>query len=813
MEVITYVSGMTARDGALFTGTSEEAARIMARDVRKLYDEESARRVLVLVGGFGSADKAKLQLVKLNLGVPEETAKAFSNWLVGERWPSAQSENLQRLVDRYGMNPEFVKDTVLDTDFYIPRLARERMAQALARATYRPDVSATGVDAFNFAYRYMKTRMTRGSFFIRQRYYMMNTTDHFIQMGMTAGFGVAAASVTRVIAQDLMVLPGWQQLVEVARKLPGGQRIPVDVLERARRNLQAAGDVVASRIGKMFSASKYRIEVNPILEGLDGGFVAGNKVYTYRDIRNIAVEEGVFASFNTRELANAIQREGELVLSGRGTALGGTGLSAGGSEGGALRNFFADMQKTVENVAEAWGERERLGAMVSLMEAGYDPRTAARLTIDALYDYSQSMTKADRSLLVGVLFPFWAFQKNANGQIFNLMFSPWGAYRMMTIRRARERGAEFLSEVLYNDVGNEYGVDVKSMPPELQDSFYAIVTAMEDHYNGEIPVETKRAMRLIFTGRGRDVMDGKLVELGVETEKLREVGVFAEAQKFAEYAALRPDPAGRSSYMRDRIGISMQFPRTAAVRQYYRVTGDQHAYIEAFLPESSVEAGMKHHTQLLAAYIMMGAAPIDFLTGDLTEGGYGGTSLRRTLEPVVDPVRSPILAPLLADASPDLVPPTRMAQALVSTGSLVTRVHPGIGKQMDDLYGTTFVRVPAIRDPFMSAARGEDMKELSEEAVKEIKLLQAQYPDMAVLRDQRYYLPGGMWSTTFQNSPMGELNNLMLRYEENPLERADVRGEMLRWARGVLGVDIEVVTPSKTARREEPTVLKETKNI
>jgi hypothetical protein len=172
-----------------------------------------------------------------------------------------------------------------------------------------------------------------------------------------------------------------------------------------------------------------------------------------------------------------------------------------------------------------------------------------------------------------------------------------------------------------------------------------------------------------------------------------------------------------------------------------------------------------------------------------------------------------ILAPLLADASPDLVPPTRMAQALVSTGSLVTRVHPGIGKQMDDLYGTTFVRVPAIRDPFMSAARGEDMKELSEEAVKEIKLLQAQYPDMAVLRDQRYYLPGGMWSTTFQNSPMGELNNLLLRYEENPLERADVRGEMLRWARGVLGVDVEVVTPSKTARREEPTVLKETKDI
>lgn len=811
VEAITYISGVTARDGKMFVGDSATMARTFAGDVRSIYNEESARRVLVLVGGFGSADKAKLQLVKLNLGVTEDTKRAFSNWLVGESWDPAQSENIQRLVDRYGMNPEFVKDSVLDTTFYVPRLARERMAKALARSTYRPDVAATGADTFNAAYRYMKTRMTRGSFFIRQRYYMMNTVDHFIQLGMTAGFGVAASSVTRVIAQDLMVLPFWQQLVEAARKLPGGQRIPEDILEITRRGLQRGGDVAAQRIAKLFGVGKYRIEVNPILEGLNGGFRADGKVYSYREIRNIAVEEGIFASFDTRELANAIQREGELAIRGQGALTGGSALSTS-SGSGMLNDFFADWQKTVSNTAEAWGERERLGAMVALMEAGHDPRTAARLTIDALYDYSQSMTKADRSLLVGVLFPFWAFQKNANAQVFNLMFSPWGAYRMMCIRRARERGAELLAEVLYNDVGNDYGVDVKSMPPELQDSFYSIVTAVENEYNGEIPDDVKRAMRLLFTGRGRDIMDGRLVEASAEIQRLREVGAFAEMQKFAEYAALPPDEGARGSYTRDRIGVPVMFPRTAPVRQYYRMVGDQHSYIEAYLPESSIEAGFKHHTQFLAAYVLMGAAPYDFLTGNLTEQGYKEVTVKNVLSPVADPARSPVIGPLLADVSPDLVPPTRLSYAYTAPAQTMAKVHPGIGKQVDDLFGTTFLRVGAINDPFVGGAREGDMKELSEESIREIKMLQEQYPDSAVLRDQRYYLPGGVWSTLFQNSPLGEFNNLAIRYEENPAERADIRGEMLRWARGVMGLDVEVVSPKKTVQREEPKKLKETKN-
>jgi len=832
VELLTYLGGLTTREiggePKLFKGTSRDAVELLVDGTAKLYDDQAARRVAVVVGGFGSASIAKQSLVDMGLGISEEAKRAFANWIAGEQWPPQYTEEIQRIIDRYGYNPDFIKDAVLDSDFYIPQLARERMADALVRATYRPPSQAGGAeDAINVAFRFMKTRMTRGNFFIRQRYYMMNTVDHFIQLGMTAGFGVAANSVTRVIAQDLMVLPFWQQLVDALHKVPGAERargLPVvgvaferDALERARRNLQKYGDIFGNRIGQLFSVSKYRIEVNPILEGLDGGFRAGNKVYSYREIRNIAVQEGIFASFDTRQLSNAILREGTLSVNYQLRELSQladtTMQLSSASKKGKILNFFADWQETVSNTAEAWGERERLGAMVALMEAGHDPRTAARLTIDALYDYSQSMTKADRSLLVGIMFPFWAFQKNANAQVFNNLFSPWGAYRMMCIRRARERGTDLLTEVLYNEVAGEYGIDVESMPPELQDTYYSIVTAFENAYEGEPPEEARRALRMLFAGRARDIEEGRLVELSPELMMLRQSGAFAKVGEFAQYVVMRPSKANRPTWLRDRSGIAVPFPRTEAVRMYYRLLGDDHSYMELFIPESTIEAGLRHHTQLMASYLLLGSAPLDFLSGGkLTEAGLSEVKLTRVVAPVADPSRSPLIGPLLADASSDFVPPKKIALDLSKPTAALTKVHPMVGKMLDDMFGTAFLRVPAISDPFVVNPETGRL-EVSEEEVRRIRELQKEYPNVGVLREERYYIPGGVWSTAFENSPLGELNALLLKWEESPAEQADVRGEILQWARAYAGLDVEQITPSKVIRTEEPTKMKETKGM
>jgi hypothetical protein len=821
-EVMSYVSGFTARNGEMFKGTSEEAARIFITDVSKIYQsEETGRRVAVIVGGYGAASLGKDVMVKMNLGISPEAYKAFKNWLVGEQWDPRYTTVIQRIVDEYGFNPQFVSDNILDSTVYIPRAARERMVNSLARMTFKSSGEVGIGDGVGLAYRYMKVRMTRGNWFIKQRYYMMNTVDHFNQMGMQNGFGVAAASVSRVLMQDVMVLPVWQQVVDVAMRTKVGQRIGQavfpglkgpEILERFRGALQRMGDAAAYTIGSMFSTSKYRIELNPILEGVEGGFSAGGKVYRYRDVRDIAVQEGIFSSFDASQLANAVQREGAIFFEAG--IQGGTGIvSATGK--GRLKNFFADWQNTVSDTAEAWSERERLGAMVTLMEFGYDPRTAARLTIDALYDYSRSMTKADRSILMGVMFPFWAFQKNANQQVFNLIFSPSGAYRMMVLRRARERSADAITEILYNRVGNEYGVDVDSMPPELQDSYYALVTKFEESFPGnEPPPEAKRAMRLLLSGRGVGVEGGRFIQTSGALQTLRNAGALAEMQQYAAYAAPRPEKSALPTRLRDRTGIAITTPRTEAARLYYSLVGDDHTYLELFYPESTIEAGMKHLTQVSAAYFLLAAAGTDaFLGGPLKEGGIEEVKLKRVLEPIADPARSPLLMPLLAGSAEELATPVRVSKALSSVAGGVLTVHPFIGKLMDDAYGTTFLRTPAKEDPFaIDPDKGEQFG-LSKEAADRLRTLQKQYPDAGKIRDERYRIPGGAWSLAFENSPLGELNALLIRWEEKPLERVSIEGEVLRWARGFGGFDVEEVSPQATIRFEEPKKLQYTKEI
>lgn len=821
METLLYVTKRTQRNGRLFSGTDADATRILLGDIAKIYDDESSRRVAVLIGGFGGADRAKHMLVGINLGISPEAERNFRSWIVGGSVDPKYLPEIQRVVNRYGFNPEFVADPVLGVDFYIPSMARDRMANSLARVNFRDPtaLSARVSDAFNAIYRYMKLRMTRGSLITIPRYFMTNTADHAAALGTVVGFGVAAASTTRLIGQNVVTITGLGTGLELARIMSGG-RIKPDVIEKVRRGLQAGGDRAAWMVGQLFSTGKYRIEVNPILEGANGTFRVGGNVYSFRDVRNTAVEEGIFSSFDSSQLAALITKEGRLSMAnanliGQGTITFGKSNSTVTAR---LRNFFGELSESASDMAEAWGERERLGAMVTLMEAGYDPRTAARLVIDALYDYSQSMSKADRSWLVGVLFPFWAFQKNANMQVFNLIFSPAGAYRAMVIKRAKERFADLLSEVLYNDVGSEYGLDVKSMPPELQDTYYSIVTSFYDAYNGDPPEDAKRALRLLMTGRAVGVEGGKYFEVAHRLMTQRGAGGFADLQKFGEYISLRPEKSARMSSFRDRTGVAVPFPRTEAVRTVMGLLGDNYTYMEIYWPESAFEAGMKYHTQVMAGMLLLGAKGIDLVApvGSLTEGGIEGVNLANVLEPVVSLERSPILGPVLpaitAGSMEPVAPPKRVAKPLVSAADAVMELHPAVAKLLSDSYGTTFVRVPAEKDPFLVDVDGK-LPQLSPEEVERIRRLNDEVPGIGVRRDERIYMLGGVMSTALYNSPLGEINTLLLRWEQEPLERANIRGDILRVARAAGGFDVSVVSASKTMRSEEPTKLKETKKF
>jgi len=276
--------------------------------------------------------------------------------------------------------------------------------------------------------------------------------------------------------------------------------------------------------------------------------------------------------------------------------------------------------------------------------------------------------------------------------------------------------------------------------------------------------------------------------------------------RFIPFTVAEPSRASRSSIMRDRAGFPVPFPRSEGVRVYNALLGDNHSYMELYWPDSTIEAGMKWHTQVAATMFLLtaeGAAQTG-LTG-LREGGIEEVTVQRVLQPIIDVERSPLIAPFLEQP-----PPKRIAE--IATPEAWVNVHPMLGKTMDDLYGTTFLRVPATEDPLLVDEDG-NLPQLTPEKIAEIQRLQEQYPDIGVLKKQRYYLPGGVWATAFENSPLGELNSLLLRWEEEPLEsqgRKTIQGLILIWARKYAGVDVTLTAPSQAAKREEPRKKTET---
>jgi hypothetical protein len=823
IEAMLYVAGITPRNGAFFSGKSEDAAEILLRRLREVYTSPSdvqsgemvARQVAVLIGAYGQADRSKNLLVGLGLAIDKPTRDAFVDFMNKWQVPDGMRPKVERLLERFGQNVSLVSDTALGADLYIPKVARDRIAQSLGKAVF---VGQADVDVMSMVYRYMKTRMTRGSIVVRQKYFTANTMDHFLQMAVITGYGPALQSVSRVMAQNVMVLPIWSQAVEIIRRSPVGKRLPPDALERIRRGLSKAGDWTAWAIGSMLGSAKYRIEVNPILEGVEGTIVVGDRVYSIKDLRNIAVEEGIFASLDTRELQNAILREGQIIADSTGVRM------VGASKSASILSVLEPLMEDVRNISEAWAERERLGAMVTLMEQGFDPRVAARLTIDALYDYSQTMTKADRAWYVSVVFPFWAFQKNANQAVFNLAFSPLGAYRMMCIQRARMRGTELLTELLYNEVGDEYGVDVKSMPPELQQSYYSIITKVEQTYPNGVPLDVKMAMRLLLSGRPGDIYGGTETGLSAAIRTMRESGAFGDLSVFEPFVAMRPEKSARSSYMRDRPGIAISPERNELTRFYYSLVGsNDHSYVELLLPESFIESGMRHISYVTAAYIVLAAKAGNKIGLVPSDTGIEEVNWFTAVSPILDIERSPILGPILNEymsggvGYPKRVD-TRLANFATGTGKVLadglTMVHPTLGKMVDDMFGTTFIRVPEVGDPIaMAVANGTDIREIAAERLEEIRQLQEKYPDSAILRQERRYLSPGLWSTIFENSPLGELNRWMLSMPATEMEKLSTSTYMMSWARTVLGLDVVEVSGSRTARQEEPQKLKPTKEM
>jgi predicted GNAT family acetyltransferase len=774
-ETVLYHMGHSRRGGEKFAGSTRDSLEGLIGDVTELYDRASAMRIAVLIGTHGHADRARKLWSQLGLAVDKDTYVNMVKWVNGEDIPSEAVPAVKKLVSRFGMSESFVEDELLGGSFYIPKSARDNLSQTLARGIDPDVVSAEdNIQGIRGAIlRYNKLRMTRGGIMLRQRYFLMNTIDHFAQMAMINGFQPAVASTLRLATQDVMVLPGLARAIDT---LTRAKVLEPDAAEKLRKTLQKGGDQLAN----WFAKSKYHIKVNPILEGEKGFFRVGGNVYSHKEIRDIAVQEGIFASFDTTQLSNSVQRAGRSMID--------TNTQAIKAQGGSMSRAkdFAEsandfLTQVVADTSEAWGERERLGAMISLMETGMEPRVAARFTIDALYDYAGSMTKMDRHWLVSLALPFWAFQKNANRQFFDTLFSPAGVYRMGVIRRGTSRGADALTEIMWSSVSDEFGVDTDALQESGPDGLYQDYMKLKDEiynqYGSNVPKDVRVGMNMWLRGRQMDVVQGSRYEFDSAVGKK----LFSRSTApFSEFVRPLPSKSERASYLRPRDGVLIPFSlKEKATRDYYSAIraasksgGDPHGYTEVFFPDSTINAGMRHMANMVAFYTLAGSKAINLFEPFGDDTALSEVSVMTPLKEVVDLERAPVLG--------------QAAKIVTGKEGFPRKLHPNLVPLFETVFpGVRLLQLEPENDIY--TPKGE--------------------PGSVEYKKTRTYMFPGRWSIVFDNV-LGEVNKLLYA---NPLsddsmsevEATAKRGELLRWARYFTGVQTVESRGDRTIQREQ----------
>jgi len=600
----------------------------------------------------------------------------------------------------------------------------------------------------------------------------------------------------RLLPQNLLSNPVGQAVM-AALKVAGREGDP----EKVRKVLTSMGDKGADWAATLLRSSKWHVDLNDILEAGSKGrpevLMIGGRPYNTLDLRQIMVEEAIFSSFDTSQLGIKIRKSAEewIKHTDKVSYDPKTGRAIIDQQGKSVARQFtpSTLSKVSEDIAEGWAERERAGAVITLMEMGLDPRTACRVTIDSLYDYAGSMSKWDRNLIWNLFFPFWAFQKNANRQIVNTVFSPGGAYRLGVMRRAYEQGSELLSTLMYQNIVDEFGLDYNSMDPDTRDQYDMMRWYLTERYGmiDQVPPEVKQDIRNWITGviTNKQLADGQLRA----APELRKFLLKTGRARMSEYYVAKPDPKYERFYRQGRPGLRVPYPMQENMKRYADLLKkeDKDApFTTLFLPEPMYEAAFKHMGYTVASLILAiqqldSATGINLLTDE--DDGTPVTDWRDPATEVADPSRMMIVPQLLETAG-------------VETMAYPAPLHPVVGKAAYDTGIFDVLVLDASEDPFSAMADIREAEAAGEEAPRK----------RGTITDVRYYLMPGMPQLFYANSPLMEINRTMLQWSQTPVEeRAGLRGEMARWARLFFGMETEEVTPQKATRFSSSAARKE----
>ena len=809
LESIFHITGNTKRKGVEFSGTSADQFTTLYQDLNRLFPVEKwgdapvANRVTVLIAGHGQASKARLEWVDLGIAVDAKTAANFKKWIMGEAIDDiADLQKVRQAFQVHGYDPRFMEAADLEgLNFFVPKTARQKLSMALEQAT-DPELKEMSGDmleaigkgvresqsgtqfAMAWTARYLKTRMVRGHFLLKGRYFWMNTMDHFNQMSQIVGFRPAFISTMRLLPQTFATNPVFQTA------LLGIQKVgPNEAGELMRNALTTAGDAGANWAASLTRASKWRGDLNAVLDARPGFLVVDGIPHAYADLRRIGVEEGMSASFDTAELGTKIRGAGEMFLENEKKR---TGLMV--IPGAPTAR---EMVKIAEDMAEGWGERERYGAMMTLVEMGVEPRKAARLVIDGLYDYAGSMSKADRHLLVNIFFPFWAFQKNANRQLIDVVFSPRGAYRLGVLNRAYTKGAQLYSELLYEDMVDPLGLNINNMDDATRDAYGALKRAILTEYGvpmSRLPPRLKREIRMAFTLQDVISEGGQRYEISKHGLELREKygslkGLFKD--RFVE----KPSRTSLGLFDTKRNAVMVPYMMNEQNKIFHEMLTKEkrnRTFSSFLIPEQSYRAAVNHVT-LVTAGLFQSAQYLKRLGVDYLSAADAGEDFFQPLKPFVETVQ-PDRALLVSDLA---------AASGVNKNAPPYRIAAPLAVQLDQM-GFEIFPVDKKEDPLSArltySQAMQDFHDGKINVMPEDPYLQGG----ELNPDIRYYISGGIGAMVLKNSIFDELNNIYKKWEKTPFEDAEgLRGDLQRWMRTIGVVDVRDVDPRKTAKGEK----------
>jgi len=219
-------------------------------------------------------------------------------------------------------------------------------------------------------------------------------------------------------------------------------------------------------------------------------------------------------------------------------------------------------------------------------------------------------------------------------------------------------------------------------------------------------------------------------------------------------------------------------------------------YTQFLMPEPVYTAAFNHVamatcTAILTAYEIKNFGPEFFSDED---DGFELMSPLTPLNELFNPDRAPIVSDILSSFD-------------LNSASVPKRVSPVLIGWLEQS-GIELLDVDPRDDPFTI---------LSQKQVREEERMMGIEPDeedprepLTIKHKRNYYMMPGVGQLLFTNSPLGELNDLLLKIEKTPMEQsAGLQGQLLHLSRAITGLNQREVLRSRVAageayRAEEP---------